>query len=110
MIRLRQLLDPFTPWAGLVVGLLALAVVHQFGSDSTFNDCRAASPGPLLIVAVLGLILVAVSGLASWRSMRGSDSESRRVVAVISTGSAALFSFAILLAMIAALVLPPCFQ
>jgi hypothetical protein len=84
--------------------------VHQSGSDSTFNDCRGTSPGPLLIVAVLGLFLVAVSGMASWRSIRGSDSESRRVVAMISAGSAALFVFAIILAMIAALVLPPCFQ
>jgi putative copper export protein len=108
--RRRRFLAAFAPWAGLVVGILALAGVHQFGSDSTFNDCRSTSPGPLLIVAVLGLILAALSGMASWRSTRGSDSESRRVVAMISAGSAALFVFAIILAMIAALVLPPCFQ
>jgi hypothetical protein len=75
MSRGRQLLDSFKPWAGLVIGLLALAVVHQFGSDSTFNDCRGTSPVPLLIVAVLGLILVVVSGLAS------SDSPCRYLAA-----------------------------
>ena len=110
MKRARELLDAFIPWAGLVIGVIALGVVHQYGSDGVFNDCRAVSPGPLLAVAVLGLLICAGSAFASWRSGRGADSESRRVVAIISVGSAALFSFAILLAMIAAVVLPPCFQ
>lgn len=106
----RQLIEAFMPWAGLVIGLLAVAIVHQFGSDGVFNDCRVVSPGPLLIVAALGLIACVLSGLWSWRSVRSSGSEVRRVVATISAGSAALFVFAIILAMIAALVLPPCFQ
>ena len=110
MKRMRALVDAFRPWAGLVVGLLALAVVHQFGSDGAFNDCQAVSPGPLLIVAFVGLLVCLGSGFASWRSARGSDSEARRVIATVSVGSAALFVFAILLAAIAALVLPPCFQ
>jgi len=110
MKRSRQLVEGFAPWAGLVVGLIALAIVHQYGSEGVFNDCQAASPGPLLVVAFLGLLACAASAFASWRGMRGSDSDSRRVIAVISIGSALLFVFAILLAMIAALVLPPCFQ
>jgi len=98
------------PWAGLLVGLTAFAVVHQYGSDATFDDCGTVSPGPLLIVAFIGLVACAASGFASWRALRSSGSEVRRVVAVTSVGMAALFVFAILLAMIAALVLPPCFQ
>jgi len=110
MKRARQLADALAPWAGLVFGLIAYSVVHQYGSDGSFNDCDAASPGPLLIVALLGLLACAGSAYASWRSMSGSASEPRRVVAVISIGTAALFVFGILLAIIAALVLPPCFQ
>ena len=106
----HEFLDAFLPWAGLVIGFIALGAVHQFGSDGVFSDCQAASPGPLLIVAVLGLLVCAGSGLVSWRSARGSSNESRRVVAIVSVGSAALFVFAILLAAIAALILPPCFQ
>jgi hypothetical protein len=109
MRRARQLLDALAPWAGLVVGLVAFSVVHQYGSDGTFNDCQAVSPGPLLIVALLGLLACAAAAFASWRTIRGSGDEPRRVVAVISIGSAVLFVFAILLAIIAALVLPPCF-
>ena len=109
MRRARQLLAALAPWAGLVVGLIAFAVVHQYGSDGSFNDCDTVSPGPLLIVALLGLLACAASAFASWRAMRGSGNEPSRVVAVISIGSAALFGFAIVLAIIAALVLPPCF-
>lgn len=109
MKRARLLFDALAPWAGLVIGLAAFSVVHQYGSDGSFNDCDAASPGPLLIVALLGLLACAASAFASWRAMRGTGNEPRRVVAVISIGSAALFVFGIVLAMIAALVLPPCF-
>jgi hypothetical protein len=42
--------------------------------------------------------------------MHGSSAGPSRVIAIISVGSAIFFAFAILLAMIAALVLPPCFQ
>ncbi len=109
MKRSRQLIDALAPWAGLVIGLVAFSVVHQYGSDGSFNDCDMVSPGPLLVVALLGLLACVGSGYASWRTMRGSGNEPRRVVAVISIGSAALFVFAIVLAIIAALVLPPCF-
>jgi len=98
------------PWAGLVVGLLAAGAVHQFGSEGVFNDCGSVGRGPLFIVALVGLLVCAASGWGSWRSMRGSGDEARRVVATISVGSALLFAFSILLAVIAALLLPPCFQ
>jgi len=100
----------FAPWAGLVIGLMAVAIVHQFGSDGVFDDCRANSPGPVLIVAAIGLLICALSGIASWRSARAGSDEVRRVVGLVSVGSAALFGFAILLAMIATITLPPCFQ
>jgi hypothetical protein len=99
----------FRPWAGLVVGVVSVAFVHQFGSDGTFDKCAAIAPGPLLAVAAIGLLACAISGLVSWRSMEGEADLSRRVVAVISVGCATLFGLAILFPMIAALVLPPCF-
>ena len=110
MSRMRRIPEAFAPWAGLVVGLPALIMVHQGGSEGVFNDCSSVSPVPLLIIAVLGLVACVISGLASWRSIRRSDSETRRVVATVSAGLAAVFSFAIILVMIASLVLPPCFQ
>jgi CHASE2 domain-containing sensor protein len=103
-------IEAFTPWAGLAIGVLAAGFVHQFGAEGTFDKCAAMAPGPLLVVAALGLIASALAGLVSWRSLRSEEGVARRVVAIISVGCAALFCLAILLPMIAALVLPPCFQ
>jgi hypothetical protein len=108
MRRTRTIVHEFLPWAGLVVGIIAAGFVHQFGSDSVFDDCSTAAPVPLLIAAVAGLALCILAGLLSWRSRR-SDSGARRVAAAISVGCAALFAFAIILPMVAALILPPCF-
>ena len=110
MSRARQFAELFAPWTGLVVGLIALILVHQYGSDATFDDCTAASSGPLLVVGLFGLLLCGVSGIVSRRSAKDSANEVRRLVATISMGAAALFAFAIVLAMAASLLLPPCFQ
>ena len=109
MKRGRTLAEALLPWAGLLVGLLAAGIVHQFGSDGTFTNCRATSPGPLLIVAAIGLLACVASGVASWRSARSSNHPSLRLVGGISAGLAVLFAFAIILPMIAAAMLPPCF-
>lgn len=110
MKRTKALVEAFMPWAGLAVGILAAALVHQFGSDGTFDACATVSPGPLLVVAVAGLLACLVAGLGSWRSTHSSTSVARRVIGIVSIGCAALFAFAILLPMIASLVLPPCFH
>jgi hypothetical protein len=104
----KSLIFILLPWAGLVVGLVAAGFVHQFGAEGVFNDCRSISPVPLLIVSFVGLLASMGAGAASLRSAR-TEAGAARVVAVISVGMAALFGFAILLPMIAALVLPPCF-
>jgi hypothetical protein len=110
MRRSKQIAEQFMPWAGLVAGTLAAGVAHQFGSDGTFDHCAAISPIPLLIVSAL-LLIVAVAGLAgSWTVLRDrSQGQARRVIAVVSVGSATVFAFAIILPMIASLVIPPCF-
>jgi hypothetical protein len=99
----------FMPWAGLAVGVVALAFVHQFGSDSSFDHCGTSAPVPLLAVALLGLVACVLAGAASWRSIKAEVEIARRVIAIISIGSAAVFGLAIMLPMIAALMLPPCF-
>jgi len=110
MIR-RETRDLLMPWAGLICGLVGGAIVHQFGSESTFDRCDIVSPIPLLIVVVLGLAFAAAGGLASWAVLR-SDAETQvhKLVATISLGMVALFCFAMLLPAVASLLLPPCFQ
>ncbi|HWJ39407.1 MAG TPA: hypothetical protein VNR86_11680 [Sphingomicrobium sp.] len=103
--------DLFMPWAGLVAGTIGAGFAHQFGADGSFDNCSRFSPLPLLIVSVACLLLVAVGGLESWRVVRGdSETPARKLVAIISVGSVALYLLAILLPMVASLVIPPCYQ
>jgi CHASE2 domain-containing sensor protein len=108
MSRAKIVFSALMPWSGLVVGLPAFAFVHQFGSAGTFNDCSATGNGPDWIVAVIGIVVCALSGLASWRT--ASQGEVRKIIALLSASSAVLFVFGILLALIASLMFPPCFQ
>ena len=106
-----ELADLFMPWAGLVAGVVAAGVTHQFGSEGTFDDCAVISPIPLLLVNVLGILVVVAGALASWRTLReDSETHARKVVAFISVGAAGLFALAIVLPTIASLVIPRCYQ
>lgn len=110
MKRSERLIAGIMPWAGLVIGVLAVATVHQFGSDRTFNNCAGNAPLPIIVAAVLGIAACVAAGLTSWRAYRSTDDLARRVFATISIGCACVFGLAILLPVIADLVLPPCFQ
>jgi hypothetical protein len=111
MSKAAHFRELFRPWAGLVVGLVATGFVHQFGSDSVFDHCAAASPGPVLVVALTGIAVTVAAALWSWRVVGKSEGvRSRELVAIVSVGSAAVFVIAMFLPMIAALVIPPCFQ
>jgi hypothetical protein len=111
MKRSSQFADLFKPWAGLVVATLAAGIAHQFGSEGVFDDCSLISPVPLLIVCALGLVACVVAGSVSWGVARsGSEGPGRQLAGVLSAGTAAVFVIAIVLPMIAAVMLPPCFQ
>ena len=105
-----EIRDQFAPWSGLVVGLAGTGLVHQFGSEATFNHCAAASPVPILIGSIVGIVVTFAAALESWRVARNSsEGPSRRLVGIVSVGTAALFVMAMLLPMIASLVIPQCF-
>lgn len=103
--------DRFMPWAGLALGTLGAGLAHQIGSDSTFQDCRVGSPLVVIIAVAVGLVLVALGALGSWR-VYGADSETpaRRMIAVVSIMACALYTMAIILPFIAALVIPRCWE
>ena len=103
--------DRFMPWAGLALGTLGAGLAHQIGSDSTFQDCRVGSPLVVIIAVAVGLVLVALGALGSWR-VYGADSETpaRWMIAVVSIMACALYTMAIILPFIAALVIPRCWE
>jgi len=97
------------PWAGLALGTTGYFLVHQVGSDSTFQDCRVGSPLIVVIAALIGLCIVAVGGLGSFRVFHSVDEgPSRRLVAAVSLLASALFMIAIILPVIASLIIPRC--
>jgi hypothetical protein len=109
--RYGQVADMLMPWAGLMTGVLAIGVAHQFGSDGQFDDCLAFSPVALWIVSVLAIAATIAGAFASWRVFRNDrEAPARKVVAIVSVGACALFVYAMILPLIAAVVIPPCFQ
>jgi hypothetical protein len=109
--RSSEVVDLLMPWSGLLIGLVALSIAHQFGSDGMFDDCLAVSPGPLLIVSLLAIAATVGGAFLSWRVFSNvSEAPARKLVAVISVGTSALFVMAMILPMIAAVMIPPCFQ
>ncbi len=111
MKRSSEIVDLAMPWAGLIIGLAALITAHQFGSDGMFDNCLSIGPGPLLIVSALTIAATAVGAFLSWRVLDNeAEAPARKVIATISVGASALFVLAMLLPMIAALIIPPCFQ
>ena len=108
-MKKERIRDRFMPWAGLAFGTLGGGLAHQIGSDSTFQDCHFSSPLIVILAAVLGLILVALGALGSWR-VYGADGEgpARRMIAIVSMMACGIFALAIILPFIASLVIPRC--
>ena len=108
-MKTERIRDRFMPWAGLAFGTLGGGLAHQIGSDSTFQDCHFSSPLIVILAAVLGLILVALGALGSWR-VYAADGEgpARRMIAIVSMMACGIFALAIILPFIASLVIPRC--
>ena len=105
----EQLRDGFMPWAGLALGTAGFFVAHQIGSDATFQDCRIGSPLIVLLGTLLGLAVIGLGALGSWRIYAARDeAPARRLVAVVGLLACALYTIGVLLPLIAAMVIPRC--
>ena len=105
----ERIRDGFMPWAGLALGTTGYFLAHQIGSDATFQDCRVGSPWIVILGTLIGLSVVALGALGSWR-VYASDNEApaRRLIAVVGLLACALYVIGIVLPFIAALVIPRC--
>ena len=108
-MKTERIRDRFMPWAGLALGTTGFFIAHQLGSDATFQDCRVGSPAIVFVATIIGIALVTLGALGSWR-VYGADAETpaRRMVAVVSVMACAFFALAIILPFIASLVIPRC--
>ena len=104
-----SLRDGFMPCAGLALGTLGYFVQHQLGSDATFQDCSVGSPWIVILGTVVGLLIIAVGALGSWRVFEShSEPPARRLVAAVGLMACALYAIGTVLPFIAALVIPRC--
>jgi hypothetical protein len=110
-VKTERIRDRFMPWAGLALGTLGVGFAHQLGSDSTFQDCRVGSPLIVIIGTIVGLALIGLGALGSWR-VYGADGETpaRRMLAIVSIMACGVFAMAVILPFIASLVIPGCWQ
>jgi hypothetical protein len=101
--------DGFMPWAGLALGTTGYFLAHQIGSDATFQDCRIGSPWIVLLGTMIGLLIIAVGVLGSWRIFAAEGgTPARGLIAIVGLLSCALYAIGLLLPFIAALVIPRC--
>ena len=101
----------FMPWGGLALGTLGAGIAHQLGADATFQDCRVGSPWIVIVATILGLALIGLGALESWRVYSDRDEVApRRTIAIVSLMVAALFALAVILPFLAALIIPGCWQ
>jgi uncharacterized membrane protein YidH (DUF202 family) len=110
-VNTERVRDRFMPWAGLALGTLGGGLAHQIGAEATFQDCHFSSPLVVILAAILGLVLVALGALASWR-VYAADGETpaRKMIAIVSVMACGIYAVAIVLPFIAALVIPRCWE
>jgi hypothetical protein len=97
------------PWAGLALGTAGYFIDHQLGGDSTFQDCRVGSPLIVLVATLIGLAIIGLGALGSWRVYASTgEAPARRLVAVVGLLACTLYAIGVVLPLIAALVIPRC--
>ena len=110
-MRTERIRDRFMPWSGLALGTTGYFLAHQIGADSTFQDCRVGSPWIVLLGTLIGLGVIATGALGSWRVYGGEgEAPARRLVAVVGLLACALYVIGVVLPLIAALIIPGCWE
>lgn len=110
-MKAQEIRAGFMPWSGLALGTSGFFIAHQLGSDSTFQDCRVGSPLIVTIGTIVGLIIIGLGALGSWRVYAGEgEGQARKLVAAVGLMGCALYAIAVVLPLLAALIIPRCWQ
>lgn len=108
-MKTERIRDGFMPWAGLALGTAGYFITHQLGSDSTFQDCRVGSPMMVIVAMIVGLLIIGIGALGSWRVYAGDgETASRKLVSIVGLLACALYAMGVVLPFIASLVIPRC--
>ncbi|PSO14036.1 hypothetical protein [Bradyrhizobium sp. MOS003] len=99
-------------WAGLWFAPLVWAVNMQLGQILPYADCRSQLHSSV-IISFVGAALTSASGIASWSSPRrvggeAAEQSNAHFGGIVSALSASVFTFALLMQGVAAVVLTGC--
>lgn len=109
MTRLGGFVRRHQPLLGLLLIATGWAASHQVGSEAVFDGCGNRGGGFVALVSVLGLLAVASGGLLGLGARSQSQDNGRGTFGLVVALLALLAGFAVVLQIIAALLLPPCF-
>ena len=110
-MKTERVRDRFMPWSGIALSTLGGGLAHQIGADATFQDCHFSSPGIVIVGTIVGLVLVVLGALGSWRVYSAkSETPARHLIAVVSLMACGIFALAIILPFIASMVIPQCWE
>jgi hypothetical protein len=110
-VKTKSIRDGFMPWAGLALGTTGYFLAHQIGSDSTFQDCRVGSPWIVILGTIIGLAVIGAGTFGSWGIYAArEETPARRLVAIVGLLACALYAIGVTLPLIAALIIPACWQ
>ena len=108
-MKTEQIRDGFMPWAGLALGTTGYFLTHQVGSDTTFQNCATGSPLIVIIATLVGLAVITLGALGSWRVYAAkAETPARRLVATVGLLACVLYTIGVILPAIAALVILRC--
>lgn len=98
------------PWSGFVLGAVAWAVSHQWGSDRVTDACLMVHNWSTFLIGFIAFCVVLVGAGLSWRARQESVAPTARFVAAISLSADLVFGLAILFHTTSAVIIPRCFS
>ena len=97
------------PWASLALGTAGFFIAHQIGSNAVFHNCRIGSPSVVILGGLGGLLVIGLGAFGSWPVYAGTkEPPARRLIAGVGLLACILFAVGVILALVAALVIPRC--
>lgn len=106
--------ERMAPWWGFIAGPLVWWV-HQRGiADWAYFECHAGGLTLRVVAWIVAAAVLLLAAFPAWRLWRGwpgrAEPDTRRFLALLSLGMAAIFLLAITFQTLAGVILPECFR
>ena len=106
----RGLWERFAPYAGLVLGSVALGLQQPLSAFSVFTRCDHAAGKPVTVISIACACIALLGFIISWRGRKFQRDEGqailerRHFMAIVSISFSALILFALIAGMLASVI------